>query len=291
MKKMTCLALGLACVASPAWAIQSLTDEELSSLTGQDGITISIVPIGPIQAEVIYHDNDGLTNTQLGGTQQAGALIFGTADGRSANPLSLSSGSANINIILKIDTDAGQGADGSFVNVGVSVPQDLTINTGDIWVGASKQKVGAVRGYTNPTKILDNMKVYISNLNTNIQLGSTPQGGLLSMNGIFKDGLRIEGYKLNDHGGGGSLGMEYISLQNSQPGRFGVTNLDFDVTGAVKEDGLSLKVNRLGDAGGINGMIWGVSAGDLKNPNTKPFGDIEIRGLNLNGTTIKVSGH
>ena len=85
--------------------------------------------------------------------------------------------------------------------------------------------------------------------------------------------------------------MEYISLQNSQPGRFGVTNLDFDVTGAVKEDGLSLKVNRLGDAGGINGMIWGVSAGDLKNPNTKPFGDIEIRGLNLNGTTIKVSGH
>lgn len=291
MKKMTCLVLGVACFAAPAWAVEILTDDELSLLTGQDGLTISVVPTGPIQAEVIYHDNDGLGNALIGGTKQAGALIFGTADGKGNNPLSLSSGSANINVILKIDTDAGQGADGAFVNVGVSVPQDLTINTGDIWVGASNQKVGAVRGYTNATKILDNMKVYISNLNTNIQLGSTPQGGLLSMNGIFKDGLRIEGYKLNDHGGGGSLGMEYISLQNSQPGRFGVTNLDFDVAGSVKEDGLNLKINRLGDAGGINAMIWGVSAGDLNNPNTKSFGDIEIRGLNLNGTTIKVTGH
>lgn len=292
MNKITCIAmLGLLFSSAPVWAVQALTDDELSTSTGQDGLTINIVPTGPIQAEVIYHDNDGLANTQLGGTQQAGAIILGTADGRSTNPLSLSSGSANINIILKIDTDAGTGPSGSFLNVGVSLPQDLTINTGDIWVGASKQKVGAVRGYSNATKILDNMKIYVSNLNTNIQLGSTPQGGLLKMNGVFKDGLRIEGYKLNDIGGGGAIGMEYISMQNSQPGRFGVTNLDFDVTGSVKQDGLTLKVNRLGDTGGLNAMIWGVSAGDLSNPNTKPFGDIEIRGLNINGTSIKVSGH
>lgn len=292
MRTFTCISsIGVLCLSSSAFAIQALTDEELSGLTGQDGITMSIVPTGPIQAEVIYYDNDGLANQSIGGTQTAGSLIFGTADGRSTNPLSLSSGSANINIILKIDSDAGTGPNGSFVNVGVSVPQDLTINTGDIWVAAAKQKVGASRGYTNPTKILDNMKVYVSNLNTNIQLGATPQGGLLKMNGIFKDGLRIEGYKLNDVGGGGSLGMEFISVQNSQPGRFGVTNLDFDVTGSVHTDGLSLKINKLGDNGGMNAMIWGVSAGDLNNPNTKPFGDIEIRGLNLNGTTIKVSGH
>lgn len=291
MKKMTCLAFAMACFSSSVWAVEPLTDEELSSLTGQDGLTISIVPTGPIQAEVIYHDNDGLSNLDLGGTAKAGAVILGTADGKSNNPLSLSSGSANINIILKIDTDAGTGTDGSFLNVGVSLPQDLTINTGDIWVGASKQKNGAARGYTDAVKILDNMKIYVSNLNTNIQLGSTLQGGLLKMNGIFKDGLRIEGYKLNDAGGGGSIGMDYISMQNSQPGRFGVTNLDFDVTGSVYQDGLGLKINRLGDVGGLNTMIWGLTAGDTKNPNVKPIGDIEVRGLNLNGTTIKVSGH
>ena len=162
MKKMTCLVLGMACSSVPVWATQPLNDEELSNLTGQDGLTISIVPTGPIQAEVIYHDNDGLTNTDLGGTGKAGAVILGTADGKSNNPLSLSSGSANINIILKIDADTGTGTDGAFVNVGVSLPQDLTINTGDIWVGASKQKNGAVRGYTDAVKILDNMKVYIS---------------------------------------------------------------------------------------------------------------------------------
>ena len=292
MKIVTCFSvLTLAMSASNTWAIEALSDDELSNLTGQDGLTISIVPTGPIQAEVIYHDNDGLNNSSLGGTQKAGALIFGTADGLGTNPLSLSSGSANINIILNIDTDAGTATDGAFVNVGVSVPQDLTINTGDIWVGASKTKVGAVRGYTNATKILDNMKIYISDLNTNLQLGSTPQGGLLAMNGIFKDGIRIEGYKLNDIGGGGSIGMEYISVQNSEPGRFGNTNLDFNVTGPVLADGLSLKVNKIGDNGGMNAMIWGLSAGDLKNPNTKAFGDVEIRGLNINGATIKVSGH
>lgn len=291
MKKMTCLVLGMACSSVPVWATQPLNDEELSNLTGQDGLTISIVPTGPIQAEVIYHDNDGLTNTDLGGTGKAGAVILGTADGKSNNPLSLSSGSANINIILKIDADTGTGTDGAFVNVGVSLPQDLTINTGDIWVGASKQKNGAVRGYTDAVKILDNMKVYISNLNTNIQLGSTPQGGLLKMKGIFKDGLRIEGYNLNDAGGGGAIGVDYISMQNSQPGRFGVTNLDFDVTGSVYQDSLGVKINRLGDAGGLNTMIWGLKAGDTKNANIKPMGDVEIRGLNLNGTTIKVSGH
>lgn len=283
--------VGLLINATTAWSIQPLNDEELSALTGQDGLTIRIVPTGPIQAEVIYHDNDGLSNNLLGGTQKAGALIFGTADDLSNNPLSLSSGSANINVILNIDTDAGVGPNGAFLNLGISVPEDLTINTGDIWVGASKEKAGVVRGYTNPNKILDNFKVYVSNLNTNVQLGSTPQGGLLKMNGIFKDGVRIEGYKLHDLGGGGSVGMEYISMQNSEPGRFGATNLDFDVTGLVLPDGLSLKLNKVGDKGGMNIRIFGLAAGDLKNPNTKAFGDVEIKGLNMNGTTIKVSGH
>lgn len=292
MKIFNCLSfLGLCLMASTTWSIAPLNDEELSGLTGQDGLTIRIVPTGPIQAEVIYHDNDGFSNTMLGGTHKAGALIFGTADGLSQNPLSLSSGSANINLILNIDTGAGVGTNGAFLNLGISVPEDLTINTGDIWVAGSQEKSGVVRGYTNPNKILDNFKIYVSNLNTNIQLGSTPQGGLLKMNGIFKDGVRIEGYKLHDLGGGGSIGMEYMLVQNSKPGRFASTHLDFDVTAFVLADGLTLKLNKMGDSGGMNMRIWGLSAGDLNNPNTKAFGDVELRGLNMNGTTIQVSGH
>ena len=292
MKKRPCLGmLGLILASSPTWAIEALSDEDLSSLTGQSGITVSILPTGPIQADIIYHDNDGFQNSLLGGTGKAGALSLGTANGVGANPLSISSGSAKINVILDIDTDAGTASSGPFLNVGVRLPQDVTINTGDIWVGASNQKNGAVRGFSAPVKILDNMQVYVSDLKTNIQLGATPQGGLLKMSGQFKNGLTITGYKLNDIGGGGSLGLDNITVVNSQPGQFGLTHLNFDVAGGVSQDGLKLKVNKLGDAGGINAMIWGLRAGDLNDPNNKAIGDVEIRGLNLNGTTITVSGH
>lgn len=292
MKKIPCLGmLGLVLMSSSSWAIEALSDEDLSSLTGQSGITISILPTGPIQADIIYHDNDGFGNALLGGTGKAGALSFGTAGDIGSNPLSISSGSARINVILDIDTDAGTASSGPFLNVGVRLPQDVTINTGDIWVGASKQKVGAVRGLSAPVKILDNIQVYISNLKTNIQLGATPQGGLMTLKGEFTNGLTIKGYKLNDIGGGGSLALDNITVANSQPGQFGITNLNFDVVAGVTQDGLKLKVNKLGDAGGLNAMIWGLRAGDLTDPNTKSFGDVEIKGLNLNGTTITVAGH
>ena len=289
MKKISCLGmLGLILTSSPTWALEALNDEALSSLTGQDGLTISILPTGPIQADVIYHDNDGLDNALLGGTKKAGAIMLGTAGGIGTNPLSLSSGSANINVILDIDTDAGTTATGPFLNIGVRLPQDITINTGDIWVGASKQKTGITRGVDNPTKILDNMQFYISNMKTNIQLGATPQGGILKLSGIFRNGITITGYKLNDIGGGGSLALDNISIANSAPGQFGITNLDFDITAGVAPEGLKLNVNKLGDANGFNAMIWGARAGDA---NAKAFGDVELNGVNLNGTTLTVSGH
>ncbi|WP_180028448.1 hypothetical protein [Acinetobacter sp. YH16032] len=279
-----------ALISTNSFAFEELSDQELSTYAAQDGITISLLPGGPIQADLIWHDNSGFGPDYNEGNTKAGALIFGTANGRSKNPLSLSSGSADISITLKIDAQGGSSTSGPFLNLGVFVPEDIIINTGDIWVGKSGQVSPTGRGYSDPVKIMDNMKFYISNLSTNIQLGSAAQGSLLKLNGIFKDGLRLEGFKVHDHDGGGAFGIEFINLKNTQPGRFGINNLDFDVAGSIRTDGLELKINRLGDQNGFNAMLWGVGVGDASTINNK-IGDISMKGINLNGTTIKVSAH
>lgn len=63
-------------ISANAMAMQSMDDAAPSAATGQDGINIGI-GISKIEIDkVLIHDNDGLTNTTLGGTSTAGAIVI-----------------------------------------------------------------------------------------------------------------------------------------------------------------------------------------------------------------------
>ena len=137
MKMFTKLALvSSMAISANAMAMQSMDDAALSAATGQDGINIGI-GISKIEIDkVLIHDNDGLTNTTLGGTSTAGAIVIQgngtgltatkgvviTAPMLNATTVDNTRALASHNLAdLTIDTDAGTGTNGAFLNVAAAV--------------------------------------------------------------------------------------------------------------------------------------------------------------------------
>src|SRR5690606_30392241 len=106
--------------------------------------------ISKIEIEKLFiHDNDGLTDTAKGGTSTAGAIVI-QGNKKAGDPLenkgivigaNYDNGGAYLlasrNLAdLRIDTDAGTGANGAFINIAADV-SGLDIKIGEIGVTAS----------------------------------------------------------------------------------------------------------------------------------------------------------
>ncbi|MEY4515822.1 MAG: hypothetical protein RL180_168, partial [Pseudomonadota bacterium] len=113
--------------SSQAFALESMSEADMSQTTGQDGVTMSIaLPAGGINMQMILHDTDGLAPNGTEGSD--GAIVFG--NGTAAGNFQISGGT----IIMDIDADGGTGAaaaTGPVLNVKIGLPT-LTITTGDI---------------------------------------------------------------------------------------------------------------------------------------------------------------
>jgi len=348
MKLFTQLALvsAIATCGSAAYAMQSMDDAALSATTGQDGITILIAPptltgaqqtaLGVTQSNgiqigaAVLHDKDGFTGN-LGG----GAIILGDAkQANAANAAGVAMGVFGSSpIAVTIDASNGQAGTGTggtkpILNIGVTLPTDLLIRTGDISVDGSARAniaVGAAVGAAgatvanaatggttgNAVKILSSLDIALGGASLNIQLGNTQQSGItpgqttmIKMSGTIANGLTISGLALHDANvfnpavgqfGGGDLGVSTITIKD---------------TGAATGLTLAAAVDVIADANVIPALAAYTPAGrgalvittggpaiDIMMQNitlgsaSSTLGDLQLINVQAAGTHLFVTGH
>lgn len=296
--KKLALVTAMFAATSGAYAMEAMDEESMAAATGQDGITITITtPAAGITMNQIIHDKDGWT-AAMGNpvTGQGGAIVIGSLGASAATAMKVVLGGA---LTLDIDADGGNATGTApYLNIGVGLTGTTTIDTGDIRVASSTASaagggIGSLDGSTaakTPTVspvILKSMGITLNATKLNIQLGNEPQGAMIKLDTTMTGGLTISNMELVDAGGavtGGSILIGSQHIYNA-----GGTNLNVKANVDVNAGGLQVALAQFGDAtNGANIDITSVKLGDAA---AKSIGDIEIRGLNLNGTAITIAGH
>ncbi len=281
------LALVLLTVTSlPALAMQTMTDANLSDTTGQDGLTVTLgLPTNGITAQMILHDTDGLAPNGTMGS--AGAILMG--DGTATNNFKISGGT----ITLDIDADGGTGTTSTtapVLNIKIGLPSNLTVSTGTIAVAKSG---GLGAAYTNASTILDNTTLSLGGLTATMQLGAEAQGSMLKLGGAVTGGITLSNFFLKDNWNGTTaqtnvgLGANSITIKDNGGTDLTMGNIAGDVTAA---NGLQFTLTSIGSAGGIDVQMTGVKLGDTT-ATGKAIGNVELRGLVMNGAVIGIKGH
>ena len=310
MKLFTKLALVSAvAVSGSAMAMESMDDSALSSTTGQDGISIGL-GISKIAIENLYiHDNDGLADAALGGTSTAGAItITGTGSATINGGANATDGiviAANTAALLPshnfaditIDSDAGTGTNGAFLNIGAEV-SGLNIYVGKIGVAKSNGTgpTGAARGIdtTSNNTIINGLSLTTGVTSANIQLGATPQGAMIVVNGSMTGGLAINNLGIVDNAGGGQITIGSINVADH-----GLADLTTNAKVSVTPDGLAITamdtatdmyISNISLSGSGTQAAWtaGPSIGDVEVSNMRVFNG--SAGTTA-GAIITVSGH
>lgn len=302
MKLFTKVALVSAvAISSNAMAMQAMDDAALSATTGQDGISIG-VDISKIEIEKLHvFDGDGLPTTQagLGGTGEIGTItVNNVVLQKNANALA----SGNLADVA-IDTDGGAGS--PFLNVAASVA-GLDINLGKIEVNDATGTAGEYKVGTATAEILSGLSLSTGSITANIQLGNTPQGAMIKLNGAMTGGLAINNLAIKDVANGG-----YISLGGIKVNDTGSTDLALDADVAVKPEGLAITALKnttgtdiyikqvvLGGGTGFTAPTGGAAAVLGTGTGSGSIGDVAISGMkiyngasNAAGAVIKISGH
>lgn len=262
-----------------------------------------------------------------GGTETAGAIVIkGNGISGDVNETSGIVISANAAAILPshnladivIDTDAGTGTNGAFLNVAANV-SGLNIAIGEIGVSASNDfpttPTSIRRGNddTNYNAILSGLKIKTGQMTANVQLGAAPQGAMIKLSSTMTGGLEIEDLGIYDASSignvvgwsgpttpvtsttKGEIRIDSIKLADANGLNLAVA-ADISVVGesvAGANNGY-LKINTMKTA--TDAYVTGVHLGSA---NAGSIGDIEVQNMQVfngaAGTTpgaiIKISGH
>lgn len=191
MKKTLPLAL-LFCgfLSTPSFALESLSDTQLSKSTGQDGITVKISGDGVTGLDHLrVIDGDGYQSGTINQSNQAGlSLDFHSPVRACVTTASATCTLSTDPLVLEIDTDAGN--TGAFVNVRITgsaqafyVPiSSISLvggtNTKGSW-STEKAIIELKDDAGNPGGIAINMD---NALSANLQLGAQPQGRMAIIN-------------------------------------------------------------------------------------------------------------
>jgi hypothetical protein len=332
MKMFTKLALiSSMAISANAMAMQSMDDAALGATTGQDGINIGLGISAVTIEKVLIHDNDGLLaagaagDMGFGGTSTAGAIVIkANGSGTTAtNGIVITANTAALlpshNLAdIVIDTDAGTGTNGAFLNVAAKV-SGLNIAIGEIGVSASNA-VGTGPGIrrgndnTNYNKILSGLTLTTGQMTANVQLGAAPQGAMIKLDSTMTGGLTISNLGIYDSSTigtahynaagtivtsalAGEIRLDSIKLANAGGADLTV-QADISVVGeAVLGDNtgyLQIKTMKTPTDAYVAGVHLGsATAGSI--------GDIEVQGMQVYnggapsaanaGAVIKISGH
>ena len=311
MKLFTQIALVSAMtISANAMAMQAMNDADLSATTGQDGISIGL-GISKVEiAKLHVFDGDGLASgynvvtptATTAGTPSAGAITVNDVVLKTNSAGSLSSGNL---ADIKIDTDGGAGK--PFLNISAAV-SGLDISLGKIEVNNVTGSSGAYVAGAATAEILSGLTLTTGKLDANIQLGNTPQGAMIKLNGAMTGGLTISDLALKDAslGGGGYIVIGGIKVKDS-----GGNDLSLDTDIAVTKEGLAITAmkNAAGTDVYITKVVLGGGEGYVPKSGATAavagtgtgsgsIGDVAISGMKVfngagfdAGAKITISGH
>lgn len=311
--KKLALVTAMFAATSGAYAMEAMDDESMAAATGQDGVTIGITT-NALTLDQIIHDRDGY-NTADSGAIVIDNMVVDTLGGE---------------IVLQIDAD-GNSAGNAFLNINVNLSAGLQIQTGDLRVANSLNTLSADPDGAGPRQaevttwggvdeqsgvIMQSQTITLGATTLNIQLGNevqtytmgatTKTAMILLNNTSMTGGLTVGtwaagtgytgGLTLND-ANGGSISVGRMSLRDA-----GGANLTLGTVGVnVENNGLVIDIASIGDvdtdgAGPdtANGLYQSMERVALGNPTLAGngyLGDIEVTGLQLSGTSIRISGH
>lgn len=253
-------------------AMQILDEDKLSTVVAQDGITLSVDTNVSID-RMIWVDNDGLQPINGGTfsviTPQKGLVVFGDTQ----NPLKIYGGRT----VVKIDADGGS-ADTPVLNIEIDLPDNLTIETGAMYV-AGRNVANSVQ---NPTKVMENMKIHLNDLKMNIQLGTSPQGDLAKVYGTVNNGIRVENVGILNANGSNVMSMDEFKVTDAG----NANTFTFNGTGVnVTPVGIIITPS--------SGKMLDVSMSNLRlgNSASTGMGEMFISGLNIGNNMVIIGGH
>lgn len=308
MKLFTKLALVSAvAVSSNAMALQAMDDAALSATTGQDGINVGIDASKIEIAKLHIFDTDGLAAGTLtagqpgfGGSGKAGAITLN-------NVVVTKTGTGNLaDLVIDTDGSATAGATGKpFLNVAAAI-NALKIDLGKIEVNNVTGTAGAYKPDAGSAEILSGLTVNVGATTANIQLGNTPQGAMIKLNGSMIGGLSISNLAFKDASAGGG---GYIVLGGVKVTDTGSANLALDADIAVTPQGLAVTAMKSATGtniyltkvvlGGGTGFVPGTPGTVGTGTGSGSIGDVSITGMKFynggsatpNGVKLTISGH
>ena len=275
--KKLALAAAVAVAPMSALALEPMQDDALSSVTGQDGISIGITT--NITTDLFIEDTDGHAD-------------IGTA-GANAGFIAIQGVNVSGDINLEIDSASAAGTDGTggVLVIGVELP-NLTLANLSLGVTGSSATPGdrvsadgltrVAAAETGVTEVLALGSIDLNGLEMDIQLGPDA-ANFLQLAGTVDD-IAITDFTLNDTAGGGSIYADSVNI----------SELVLDGT-TVTVDGAGMQIT-LGPSVSTDVTLMGLGMGDASDlggtpPSSSPIGNVYLTGLDLGGTTVSITGH
>lgn len=297
MKNFTRLMLASAiAMSSSAFAMEAMEDEALAEMTGQDGVTINITPpAAGISMSNIIHDSNGVA-----GAVSAGAIVLGVGN-QLVPPAGMvltsidTPGVTTIDMVIDAtgDIDSVTAGNQAALNIGITIPSGTIINTGTL--SAAKSNGGGVAITDQTGIIMDNASITLGATTLVMTLGSevATTGQMMNLNTTMTGGLDIANFALKDANGGGTGGSAIRATNIAMDDAGAGTNLAIVAKVDVVPTGLQLTTTQIGVAGtgagtGFDMSMTGVKLGDTT---AIAIGTVDVIGLNMNGTLIKIAGH
>lgn len=288
--KKIIVALACSMVTGQILALQTLNDDLMAHITGQDGLTIQFQTDEITIEKVLWHDNDGLQPV-LGNSHgvlvpQAGALVLNNIKITPDNYLSPFAE-------LRMDVDGGAGVQAAMLNIGMDLAA-MNISVESIGVGQSESEptlgvnTTARRGISRERKILDGFVISLGETNMNIQLGHLPNGNFMTVYGKIEDGISIS--NLNVIADGASASAFAVKEMRIKDAGIGNDDLSFNGVGVnIHAQGgiiITPSAGKIIDIG-MNEFSFGGSSTNT----ASAIGNIFMSGLVLGGQKISIIGH
>ncbi|MDO8331802.1 MAG: hypothetical protein Q7T36_15155 [Fluviicoccus sp.] len=275
----------MACVltASPAFALENLSDTDLSGEVARDGVTFKLIladfdgagagtDLGLSVGQTLLHDGDGTP----------GAIVHGTSIVGDRLELTMAAGSVITTMVDAVGDASALPGNQAMLNINIDVPA-FTLKTGKLYAARSNGTGAVVSDLSGA--ITEGMTLNVGALTVNAQLGTENQGYMLLVNGNMAGGITGSNFVLNDVNSGGGIRINTIAIENNGAS----TALDVSVGVDIGPAGLVAEVIQLGTlAGGMDLQLGGVKLG---NAGATSIGNVDIVGLNLASTLIQISGH
>lgn len=288
MKHLTRLVALSAVLSAPALALEALEDEDLAGSMGQAGVTLSITPpAGGYSFSTVIHDSNGFA-----GFTSPGAFVLGNplgAAGHTATSFSTGGSAINIDIDAAADVDAvTAGSQGAAIGIKITIPANTVLNTGTLSIARSN---GAGVAVTNQSAvILNNINITLPGISTLFMtLGNEATNGQMMRFGTnMTSGLTISNFALRDataaDANGYGIRAGSVAITNA-----GAANLDVDTRIDVIPTGLRATLTQMGSAGsGMDIRMTDLRIGDTT---SSSLGNLNILGLNMNGSVLRLSGY